>query len=290
MQEPIHFAGLFTRTAEARTPWVFLGICDDSQSSFLRGPADAPECIRRAYDGRCYNATTESGVDLTASITDLGDLKPRATWEASAHEYRARVEEILKEGFTPFIAGGDHAVTVPVVEAFSVLRRPIHVIQIDAHPDLYPEFEGNPDSHACTAARMLEMEHVSTLTQIGIRTMSEEQRRRAEHWPERVFVLEARTLESAIPDLTHIPVDAAVYMTVDMDGFDPAFAPGVSHPVPGGLTSRQVLDLIQRGHWTLVGMDAVEVNPSRDFQDMTSILAARVLHEGMGYAARAGMR
>ncbi len=72
-----------------------------------------------------------------------------------------------------------------------------------------------------------------------------------------------------------------------MDGFDPAFAPGVSHPVPGGLSARQVLGLIQRGHWTLVGMDAVEVNPSRDFQYQTSILAARLLHEGIGYAARA---
>ena len=286
MQEPVPFAGLFKKTPEARTPWVFLGICDDSQSSFLRGPADAPECIRRAYDGRCYNATTESGVDLTASVTDLGDLKPRATWEESAREYRARIEEILKEGFTPFIAGGDHAVTVPVVEAFSVLRRPIHVIQIDAHPDLYSEFEGNPDSHASTAARLVEMEHVSSLTQIGIRTMTEEQRGLAAHWSGRVHILEARTLAGAIPELTHIPADAAVYMTVDMDGFDPAFAPGVSHPVPGGLTARQVLDLIQRGHWTLVGMDAVEVNPSRDFQYMTSILAARVLHEGMGYAAK----
>jgi arginase family enzyme len=70
-----------------------------------------------------------------------------------------------------------------------------------------------------------------------------------------------------------------------MDGFDPAFAPGVSHPVPGGLTARQILSLIQRGHWTLVGMDVVEVNPLRDFHSMTAILAARLLHEGIAYAA-----
>jgi agmatinase len=285
MQEPVPFAGLFSKT-DARTPWVFLGICDDTQSSFLHGPADAPECIRRAYDGRCYNATTESGVDLASSVKDLGDLKPRSTWEASAREYRARVEEIVREGETPFIAGGDHAITVPVVEAFAVLRRPIHVIQIDAHPDLYPEFEGNPDSHASTAARLLEMDHVQSLTQIGIRTMNEEQRRQAERWSSRLHVLEARRLEGALPALAHIPAEAAVYMTVDMDGFDPAFAPGVSHPVPGGLTARQVIGLILRGHWTLVGMDAVEVNPARDIQYMTAILAGRLLHEGMGYAAR----
>jgi agmatinase len=225
-------------------------------------------------------------VDLTGSVRDLGDLNPRATWEASAPEYRARVETILREGLTPFVAGGDHAVTVPVVEASSVLRRPIHVIQIDAHPDLYPEFEGNPDSHACTAARILDMDHVASVTQIGIRTMNEEQRPQIERFAGRLRIVEARTLGSALPDLTHLPADAAVYLTVDMDGIDPAFAPGVSHPVPGGLSSRQVLDIIQQGHWTLVGMDAVEVNPSRDVQNMTAILAARLLHEGMGYAAR----
>jgi agmatinase len=287
MQQPIPFAGLFTREPRARTPWAFLGIADDSQSSFLKGPADAPDCIRRAYDGRCYNATTESGIDLSSSVTDLGDLKPRRTWEESARAYRARIEEILKEGFTPFIAGGDHAVTVPVLQGFAVLRRSIHVIQIDAHPDLYPEFEGNPDSHACAGARALEMSHVASLTQIGIRTMNEEQKRQAERWSDRLHVLEARKLEgSPLPDLSHIPSGAPVYLTVDMDGFDPAFAPGVSHPVPGGLTARQVLGLIHRGHWTLVGMDAVEVNPSRDIQYATAILAARLLHEGMGYAAK----
>jgi agmatinase len=286
MQEPVPFAGLFPKRKDARTPWVFLGICDDTQSSFLRGAAEAPERIRRAYDGRCYNATTESGVDLEASVADLGDLKPRSSWEASAREYRGRVAEILKEGFTPFIAGGDHAVTVPVLEAFAVLRRPIHVIQIDAHPDLYPEFEGNPDSHASIAARLLEMEHVASLTQIGIRTTNEVQRQQQERFPERLHVVEARSLEGSIPDLAYLPSEAAVYITIDMDGFDPAFAPGVSHPVPGGLTPRQVLDLIQRGHWTLVGMDAVEVNPTRDIQDLTAILAARLLHEGMGYAAK----
>ncbi len=286
MQEPIPFAGLFRRKTDGRTPWVFLGIADDTQSSFLRGPADAPDCIRRGYDGRCYNATTESGIDLTSSVTDLGDLKPRSTWEASAREYRAKVEEIVREGETPFVAGGDHAVTVPVVEAFAVLRRPIHVVQIDAHPDLYPEFEGNPDSHASTAARLLEMDHVQSLTQIGIRTMNEEQRRQGERWSARLHILEARALEGATPELPHLPAEAEVYLTVDMDGFDPAFAPGVSHPVPGGLTARQVLDLILRSRFTLVGMDVVEVNPSRDIQYMTAILAARLLHEGMGHAAK----
>ena len=279
------FAGCFSAKSEARTPWAFLGIADDTQSSFLRGCAEAPQRIRSAYDGRSFNATTESGIDLKASVTDLGDLEPGTTWEVSAREYSKKTEEILREGLTPFVAGGDHAVTVPVLSAFEVLRRPIHVIQIDAHPDLYPAFEGNPDSHACVAARLMEMDHVASLTQLGIRTLNDEQRRQVERYPGRLRIFEARELEGALPQLTHIEREAAVYVTIDMDGFDPAFAPGVSHPVPGGLSARQVLSFLQRGQWTLVGMDVVEVNPSRDVQDQTSILAARLLHEGIGYAS-----
>jgi len=284
MTKPIPFAGCFTDEDDG-SELVFLGLADDTQSSFLRGCADAPEAIRRAYDGNCFNATTESGVDLEASVCDLGDSQPGVDWESSAHTYRARLEALFAAGRIPFIAGGDHAVTIPVLEALAVLEQPVHVIQIDAHPDLYPEYGGDRFSHACTGARALEMEHVETLTQLGIRTMTEEQSVLVEAHPERLVIHEARELPAELPELGHIPEDALVYITIDMDGFDPAFAPGVSHPVPGGLTSRQVLDFLQAGHWALVGMDTVEVNPARDVNDQTAILAARLLHEGMGYAA-----
>jgi agmatinase len=284
MSECIPFAGLFA--ARSDSPCVFLGIADDTQSSFLRGPADAPRCIRSAYDGRCYNATSESGIDLRSSVEDLGDWTPEGSWRASASAYRSRMEAILREGRIPFVAGGDHAVTVPIVEALRALNRAVHVIQVDAHPDLYPEFEGNPDSHACVAARLLEMEHVASVTQLGIRTMSDEQRPQLERYGSRIRVFEAKDLEGPLPEPAHIPEGDAVYFTVDADGFDPAFAPGVSHPVPGGLSARQVLGFIQRGRFTLVGMDVVEVNPSRDIGYQTSILAARLLHEGIARVAK----
>jgi agmatinase len=185
----------------------------------------------------------------------------------------------------PFIMGGDHAITIPVVEALRILDEPVHVVQIDAHPDLYTEFQGVPHSHACVATRILEMEHVASLTQIGIRTLNDEQSTQLVRFHDRLRILFARDLTGPLPSLKHIPDNALLYLTVDMDGFDPAFAPGVSHPVPGGLTSRQVLTFIQNGHWKLVGMDAVEVNPSADMGNLTLLLAARLLHEGMGYAA-----
>lgn len=284
MPKMIPFAGCFTDD-DSVSDLVFLGIADDTQSSYLHGCAKAPDVIRSAYDGSCFNATTESGVDLEESVSDLGDSYPADDWEHSARNYRERLAALFEAGSIPFIAGGDHAITIPVVEALSVLDQPVHIIQIDAHPDLYPDFEGKPFSHACTGARILEMDHVASLTQLGIRTMTEVQSSFLDRFPDRLFVHEARELTTELPELGHIAEDALVYLTIDMDGIDPAFAPGVSHPVPGGLSSRQVLDFIQSGNWDLVGMDVVEVNPSRDVNDQTSILAARLLHEGMGYAA-----
>lgn len=282
----IPFAGCLTKNPGLASPWAFLGIADDSQSSFQKGPAAAPQAMRRAYDGNCFNATSESGVDLTGAVVDHGDLTPLSSWERSATAYLEKAEDLFRSGKTPFFAGGDHAVTVPIVQALEVLGGGIHVVQIDAHPDLYPDFEGNPNSHACTAARILEMDHVESLTQIGIRTMNALQRDEKERYGDRCRILHARDLPGEIPRLDHLASGAPVYVTIDIDGLDPSCAPGVSHPVPGGLTARQVLSFLQSASWTLVGMDVVEVNPARDLQYQTAILAARLLHEGMGYAAK----
>ncbi len=292
--EPIPFAGCFTNSDAASgtasdsdaTQLVFVGIADDTQSTHLRGCADAPEAMRRAYDGRCFNATTELGCDLSSAVSDLGDMTPGSSWHASAEAYQGKLESLWRAGKIPFIAGGDHAITIPVAAALAVLERPIHVIQVDAHPDLYGDFEGDPQSHACTGARILEMAHVATLTQFGIRTMCAAQQPHRERYRDKLFMYQARETPGPLPQLSHIPDRAAVYITIDVDGFDPAYAPGVSHPVPGGLTSRQALDLVQGGRWSLVGMDVVEVNPARDIHGRTAILGARLLHEGMGHAAQ----
>jgi arginase family enzyme len=126
------------------------------------------------------------------------------------------------------------------------------------------------------------MEHVASLTQIGIRTLNQAQLEVARRHAGRLTILEARDLSIRPSDLSHIPDGAPVYLTVDLDAFDPAYAPGVSHPVPGGVSPRQALALIQEAPWRLVGMDAVEVNPSLDEGDRTAVLAARLLHEAMG--------
>lgn len=267
-REPIPFAGCFG-AVDSRI--VFVGLPDDSQSSFRRGAARGPTAIRTSYDGLAYNATSESGVDLEARVTDLGDWPVADDFAATARDWTARAARLFGAGRVPFFAGGDHAVTVPVVAA---LAFPVHVVQIDAHPDLYPEFEGSRESHACVAARLLEMEHVVSLTQIGVRTWNDAQRDVADRHADRIFT-----------DPGHLTDTDAVYLTIDLDGIDPAFAPGVAHTVPGGLSSREAIDRVHSIGGRLIGMDVVELNPDRDEGERTAILAARLLHEGMARAA-----
>jgi arginase len=280
-------AGILADTPQsATTNMVLVGLPDDSQSSYRRGPASAPAWIRRAYDGACYNASTEMGEDLSGMAADLGDWPAMATWEQTYLSYLTRAAGLFSKGMMPFFLGGDHAVTVPIVEALSEINEPVHVIQIDAHPDLYDSFEGNPNSHATTGNHILHMNHVASLTMIGVRAITKVQLDIATRHKDKLHLIPARRLGTHIPGLPHIPDNGLVYLTIDLDAFDPAYAPGVSHPVPGGLTSRQVFDFIQDLPWTLVGLDVVELNRDRDLNDLTAVLAGGLIHEAMGLAVR----
>ncbi len=290
IDHPLPLGGLLAADSDPTLPLAFVSLPCDQSSSIRRGSAAGPGRIRLAYNGRVYNSTTETGVDLSGAVSDLGSWEPEATWEATREAYFVQAAEVLGRGQVLFAVGGDHGVTIPLGAATGVLGEQIHVVQVDAHPDLYPEYRGDRWSHACVASRLLEMEHVSTVTQIGVRTLNNPQAEVARRYPGRLAIVEARDvaggsiLESGdLPDI--LRPGAKVWLTVDMDAFDPAFAPGVAHPVPGGLTPRQVLELIQESGWSLVGMDVVECLPERDEGDRTAVLAARLLHEGMGTVA-----
>jgi agmatinase len=284
----VPFAGCFTADPERKrlARVVFVGLPDDSQSSYRRGAAGGPARMRTAYDGRCYNSATESGVDLAGTVADLGDWPPLDTWEATAASYRDQAAAIFRAGRIPFFAGGDHAVTVPIAAALDTLGEPVHLIQLDAHPDLYLEFGGSRTSHACAAARMLEMDHVAGVTQLGVRTMNPEQAKVVERYRGRLRIVPPIELAGPWRDRSPVPAGAPVYVSVDLDGLDPSCAPGVSHPVPGGLTTRQVLDIVASLRGRLVGMDVVELNPHLDVRDLAALAGARILHEGMGVAVR----
>lgn len=172
--------------------------------------------------------------------------------------------------------GGDHSITFPIVRAFGRRYPKINIVHFDAHPDLYSSFAGNRFSHACPFTRILESADAGSLVQIGIRTMTPPQREIAERYGVRVFG------PDELVDALRVLPGGNVYVTLDLDGLDPAFAPGVSHREPGGLTVRDVLKLVAAIPGSVVGADIVELNPDCDVDGLTAAVAAKFAREFMG--------
>jgi agmatinase len=208
-------------------------------------------------------------------LRDAGDLRLPASAEARS-QIEDGVAALIAGGSRPLALGGDHSVTYPILRAVSRGHPSLTILHLDAHPDLYDEFDGDRFSHACPFARIMEEGLAQRLVQVGIRTMNEPQRRQAERFP--VQVIDMQSWESG-----HRPrVDGSVYLSIDLDALDPAFAPGVSHREPGGLSVREVLTLVQETGGTLVGADLVEYNPRQDLGGMTATVAAKILKEVAG--------
>lgn len=252
---------------------ALLGVPFDAASSYQKGAAKAPAAIRAALHNPSTNDWSESLQDMTALglITDTGDLVLAQSPDPFG-AIQSAVSHLLDLGHAPLVLGGDHSITLPVLRALRPRHRPLTVLHIDAHPDLYDEFEGNRFSHACPFARAMEEGLADRLVQVGIRTMTRHQRSQADRFG--VEVIEMKDWR----DGWGLRAEGAVYLSLDMDGLDPSAAPGVSHPEPGGFSTRQVLSLIQSVEG-LVGADIVEYNPDNDLRDLTARVAAKLLKE-----------
>jgi len=248
---------------------IIQGIQFDEKSSFQKGPKLAPPLIREALNCGSANMFAENLTSIENSkIEDKGDFKILNYFD---------IEKITKthldSGAKVFTLGGDHSITFPIIKAHFEKYSKLDILHIDAHSDLYDNFEGDKYSHACPFARIMENGLAVKLVQVGIRTLNTHQAEQAEK-----FNVEIHQMKNL--DLSTIPkFKNPLYISLDMDGFDPAFAPGVSHHEPGGLTSRQVIDLIQSIETEVIGADIVEYNPNRDFQNMTAFLAAKMMKE-----------
>jgi arginase len=257
---------------------ALLGLPTDRNSSFLRGPAKAPAAIRRELFNEGGNAFNETGLNLRAAgvFEDAGDAALRED-DGDLARIEDAVAEQLGAGRRVVSLGGDHSVTFPIMRAYARAFPNVSIVHFDAHPDMYPSFQGNPLSHASPFARILESGGIGRLVQIGIRTMTPPQQRVADEYGVSVFAAwELDAARAALPD-------GNVYVTLDLDGLDPAFAPGVSHREPGGLSVREVLELVRAIPGKIVGADVVEYNPDEDVANMTAAVAAKFARE---FAAR----
>ncbi|HEY0626361.1 MAG TPA: agmatinase [Allosphingosinicella sp.] len=258
-----------------------IGAPTDCHSSFLRGAAAAPPLIRQALYSDHSNMAAESGAELGLDIIleDAGDL-PLREEERDADLITAAVAEAIAAGAVPLVLGGDHSISFPVLEAIAATHGPVNILHFDAHPDLYDDFEGDPRSHASPFARIMERGLASRLVQVGIRTLNRHCREQAERFG--VEIIEMRHFAA-----DRVPrFEGPLYISIDMDGFDPAFTPGVSHHEPGGLSVRDVLAVLDRVEAPVVGADIVEYNPSRDINGMTAVLAAKMIKEIASLCAR----
>lgn len=163
--------------------------------------------------------------------------------------------------------------TFPLVRGLHAAGRNLSILHIDAHPDLYDDFEGNPHSHASPFARILENGLAKRLVQIGIRTLNKHQREQAKRFG--VEIIEMKYWR----DDHKFNFEGPVYVSLDIDAIDPAYAPGVSHHEPGGFTTRQVLHILQTLKAEVVGADLVEFNPDRDPLGITAMLAGKLYKE-----------
>ena len=266
---------LHPEAAKAGTP-VILGVPFDANSSWLRGAAGAPPIIRVAFNSISANSWTETGVDLSAegAYCDAGDLK--FTFDEPFAAIETRVGEFLDGGLRPVCLGGDHSITLPIVRAFGKHVPKLTILHFDAHPDLYDELEGNRLSHACPFARIMEEGAAQRLIQIGIRTMTGHQREQAQKFG--VEVIEMRHL----PALDRMKVDGPIYISFDMDALDPAFAPGIAHREPGGMSVREAIAHLHAIIGKIAGADIVEFNPGQDSTQITATVAAKLLKEILG--------
>jgi arginase len=261
-----------------------IGLPTDSHSSFLRGAAAAPPAIRAALGSDHSNMAAESGIEIGPDIAldDAGDL-PLEELPSDVELIRDAAAGAARDGAVPLFLGGDHMVSYPAVAGVASVHGPLNILHFDAHPDLYDDFAGDPLSHASPFARILEGGHASRLVQVGIRTLNRHCRDQARRFG--VEVVEMRDFAAA-----SVPIpDAPLYVSIDLDALDPAYAPGVSHHEPGGLSTRDLLSVLHRIACPIVGADIVEYNPSRDINAMTATLAAKLVKELAALASATGM-
>src|SRR5512137_1178671 len=261
---------------------AILGVPFDEKSSYLRGAAGGPAAVRAVSTGKCYCGYTELGVNLEEDtvLVDVGDVDTSGDMDKTFALIEKAVAGILDKGAAPIVLGGDHSITYPVLKAFARKVKPLDVLHFDAHPDLYDDLYGDRLSHACPFARILEDGLAASVVQVGVRAITATHRALA--LKKGVRMVEMKDIR----DPLHLRFANPVYISFDLDALDPAFAPGVSHHEPGGLSTRQAIQIIQSLKGRIVGLDIVELNPSRDPAAITAAAAFKIIKETAGRVVR----
>ena len=272
---PNYFADSESGFKEAE--FVIFGVPYDKTSSFRHGAEKAPTTIRQAsWNFETYDLRT--GIDLKdIKFHDYGDLDVKSLdTKAMVEKVRNFTLKLLENNKFPIAIGGEHSITPGIVSAF---QNDIAVLSLDAHIDFREQYEKDINNHACVTRRIADHINIKNIAVLGVRSAEKEEFECAKN--SGLFCIDAFSIckegvSEAIQKTKKHLGNKKVYLTLDIDVVDPAYAPGTSTPEPFGLTPIDVLNIIESFSSQLIGFDIVEVCPPYDNGE-TSLLAAKLI-------------
>ncbi|MCD6575849.1 MAG: agmatinase [Nanoarchaeota archaeon] len=257
----------FAKTIEEADA-IIIGFPVD-QGTENKGTKDAPAEVRKAFDNFYFSENAKE-----SKIYDVSDVVEEEDFEKTMEKIEKKISELLKHKKPIISIGGNHSVTAPIVKAFSKKHKNFGIIFLDAHPDCQKDYFPFGD----VVSKIVEMQIPIVI--IGVRNWSEDEYNFLIE--NKIPFLQAKdfTIEKAI-ELAKKHLPNKVYISFDIDFIDAAFAPGTGCIEPGGISSRDSLNLLHNigKNFTIIGSDMVEVNPSKDTNNLTTNLAAKIILE-----------
>lgn len=274
--EKLNYGGLeneFTDYANAKI--VVLPVPYDGTSTWLKGADKGPDAILEASANmELYDIETDSEV-YKQGIATLDPITETSSPEAMSDAVETQVDAVLNDKKFPVLLGGEHSVSIGAIRAFAKHYENFSVLQLDAHSDMRDSYEGSDHNHACVMARAKEM---ATVAQVGIRSSCIEEKHNIE--PDRIFYAhEIKESPTWMYDVSE-KLNDNVYVTIDLDVFDPAYMPSTGTPEPDGLNYREVINflkLINERH-NIIGLDVVELCPN-GINKAPDFLAAKLIYQ-----------
>lgn len=271
----------------ADSKYVVFGVPFDGTSSFRRGSRLGPDSVRYSYDN-LESFDPYYGVNFPdISISDMGNLEVGEDAGEVVDSVQEATSKILRDGKIPIMIGGEHSITTGVIRNL----KDVTMVIIDAHSDFRESYMGNKNNHACVTRRCLEILGPNRIFSIGTRSISKEEYDSPEFNKVRFFgseMVRERGIEWVIEQI-ETSLKGKVYISIDMDGIDPAHAPGVGTPEPYGLSDSDVRKVINAFARKAVGFDVLEFTPLYD-NGNTSMLAAKLIQDFIGSRETSGIK
>ncbi|NCN65472.1 MAG: agmatinase [Candidatus Altiarchaeum hamiconexum] len=271
---------LFANSEKEDADACIFGMPFDSTTSFKPGTRLGPRAIRDAsYNLEFYSMALERSIG-DIKIFDAGDTRFYTNPQHVISEISERIRELSKSDKFIVGLGGEHTVSYGIVKALKEIYKDVAVIQFDAHADLRTKYGFEKFSHACVMNLIGNDIGFENIYQFGIRSSDEEEQKFAEKT--NFFPLHKYDTPQILEILDELNIDKKVYLTIDIDVLDPAYAPGVGTPEPGGITSNDMFKILDSlKNFDIVGFDVVEVNPMIDVSGITAMTATKIIREGI---------